>query len=148
LLTPAGAETVRAHALCGHAGAFQQEVKLVGQHFRRSNLSAPLSGQDAAVFYLGAYTGAVPDAVLRKLTVDAIFAATFVARPFQLKRALLGCLVGFSPKAKCARLIPAQSSQSDERQRGAHQQSDRPLGAGATFWSGQNLFRGGRDGDR
>jgi uncharacterized protein YbjT (DUF2867 family) len=35
-----------------------------------SALAAPLSGQDAAVYCLGAYTGAVPDAVLRKITVD------------------------------------------------------------------------------
>jgi uncharacterized protein YbjT (DUF2867 family) len=35
-----------------------------------SALAAPLSGQDAAVYCLGAYTGAVSDAVLRKITVD------------------------------------------------------------------------------
>jgi uncharacterized protein YbjT (DUF2867 family) len=35
-----------------------------------SALAAPLSGQDAAVYCLGAYTGAVPDAALRKITVD------------------------------------------------------------------------------
>ena len=35
-----------------------------------SALAEPLSGQDAAVYCLGAYTGAVPDAVLRKITVD------------------------------------------------------------------------------
>jgi uncharacterized protein YbjT (DUF2867 family) len=35
-----------------------------------SALAAPLSGQDAAVYCLGAYTGAVPDAVLRQITVD------------------------------------------------------------------------------
>ena len=35
-----------------------------------SPLAAALSGQDAAVFCLGAYTGAVPDAELRKITVD------------------------------------------------------------------------------
>ena len=35
-----------------------------------SALSEPLSGQDAAVFCLGAYTGAVPDAELRTITVD------------------------------------------------------------------------------
>jgi uncharacterized protein YbjT (DUF2867 family) len=35
-----------------------------------SALAEPLAGQDAAVFCLGAYTGAVPDAVLRKITVD------------------------------------------------------------------------------
>ena len=33
-------------------------------------LTDALSGQDAAVFCLGAYTGAVPDAGLRKITVD------------------------------------------------------------------------------
>ena len=33
-------------------------------------LTEALSGQDAAVFCLGAYTGAVPDAELRKITVD------------------------------------------------------------------------------
>src|ERR1700724_1397474 len=33
-------------------------------------LAEPLSGQDAAVYCIGAYTGAVPDAVLRKITVD------------------------------------------------------------------------------
>ena len=35
-----------------------------------SALAPVLSGQDAAVFCLGAYTGAVPDAELRKTTVD------------------------------------------------------------------------------
>ena len=35
-----------------------------------SALTEALSGQDAAVFCLGAYTGAVPDAEFRKITVD------------------------------------------------------------------------------
>jgi uncharacterized protein YbjT (DUF2867 family) len=35
-----------------------------------SALAEPLSGQDAAVFCLGAYTGTVPDAELRSITVD------------------------------------------------------------------------------
>jgi uncharacterized protein YbjT (DUF2867 family) len=35
-----------------------------------SSLSQVLSGQDAAVFCLGAYTGAVSDAELRRVTVD------------------------------------------------------------------------------
>ncbi len=35
-----------------------------------SSLSHELSGQDAAVFCLGAYTGAVSDADLRRITVD------------------------------------------------------------------------------
>ena len=35
-----------------------------------SALAGPLSGQDAAVFCLGTYTGAVPDAELRRVTVD------------------------------------------------------------------------------
>lgn len=35
-----------------------------------STLSQALSGQDAAVFCLGTYTGSVPDAELRKITVD------------------------------------------------------------------------------
>ncbi len=35
-----------------------------------SVLAEPLSGQDASVYCIGAYTGAVPDAVLRKITVD------------------------------------------------------------------------------
>jgi hypothetical protein len=35
-----------------------------------SPLAAPLSGQDAAVFCLGTYTGSVPDAQLRTITVD------------------------------------------------------------------------------
>ena len=35
-----------------------------------SALAAPLSGQDAAIFCLGTYTGAVSDAELRKTTVD------------------------------------------------------------------------------
>jgi uncharacterized protein YbjT (DUF2867 family) len=35
-----------------------------------SALAEPLSGQDAAVYCIGAYTGAVPDAVLREITVD------------------------------------------------------------------------------
>src|ERR1700739_20145 len=35
-----------------------------------SALAEALSGQDAAVFSLGAYTGAVPDAELRTITVD------------------------------------------------------------------------------
>jgi uncharacterized protein YbjT (DUF2867 family) len=35
-----------------------------------SALAGALSGQDAAVFCLGTYTGAVPDAELRRITVD------------------------------------------------------------------------------
>jgi len=35
-----------------------------------SSLAGTLSGQDAAVFCLGTYTGAVPDAELRRITVD------------------------------------------------------------------------------
>jgi uncharacterized protein YbjT (DUF2867 family) len=35
-----------------------------------SALAQPLSGQDAAVFCLGVYTGAVPNAEFRKITVD------------------------------------------------------------------------------
>ena len=35
-----------------------------------SALAAALSGQDGTVFCLGAYTGAVPDAELRRITVD------------------------------------------------------------------------------
>jgi uncharacterized protein YbjT (DUF2867 family) len=35
-----------------------------------SALAGALAGQDAAVFCLGAYTGAVPDAELRRITVD------------------------------------------------------------------------------
>src|SRR5258708_22925598 len=35
-----------------------------------SGLAGALSGQDAAVFCLGTYTGAVPDAELRRITVD------------------------------------------------------------------------------
>jgi uncharacterized protein YbjT (DUF2867 family) len=35
-----------------------------------SALAASLLGQDAAIFCLGAYTGAVPDAELRRITVD------------------------------------------------------------------------------
>jgi uncharacterized protein YbjT (DUF2867 family) len=35
-----------------------------------SALAGVLSGQDAAVFCLGTYTGAVPDAELRRITVD------------------------------------------------------------------------------
>jgi len=35
-----------------------------------SALAQPLKGQDAAIFCLGVYTGAVPDAEFRKITVD------------------------------------------------------------------------------
>jgi uncharacterized protein YbjT (DUF2867 family) len=35
-----------------------------------STLARPLSGQDAAIFCLGVYTGAVPDTEFRKITVD------------------------------------------------------------------------------
>jgi uncharacterized protein YbjT (DUF2867 family) len=35
-----------------------------------SALAAPLMGQDAAVFCLGTYTGSVPDAQLRAITID------------------------------------------------------------------------------
>jgi uncharacterized protein YbjT (DUF2867 family) len=45
-----------------------------------SALAEALSGQDAAVFCLGAYTGAVPDAELRKITVDYTVAFARVLR--------------------------------------------------------------------
>src|ERR1700676_5143677 len=35
-----------------------------------SALAEALSGQDAAIFCVGTYTGSVPDAALRKITVD------------------------------------------------------------------------------
>jgi len=47
-----------------------------------SALKEPLSGQDAAIFCLGAYTGAVPDAELRKVTVD---------HAIEFARAVHGC---------------------------------------------------------
>jgi uncharacterized protein YbjT (DUF2867 family) len=46
-----------------------------------SALAEALSGQDAAVFCLGAYTGAVPDAEFRRITVDY---------PVEFARVLLG----------------------------------------------------------
>jgi uncharacterized protein YbjT (DUF2867 family) len=46
-----------------------------------SALAEALSGQDSAVFCLGAYTGAVPDAELRAITVDY---------PIEFARVLLG----------------------------------------------------------
>jgi uncharacterized protein YbjT (DUF2867 family) len=45
-----------------------------------SALAEPLSGQDAAVYCLGAYTGVVPDAVLRQITVDYTVEFTGVLR--------------------------------------------------------------------
>ena len=45
-----------------------------------SGLADALSGQDAALFCLGAYTGAVPDAELRRITVDYAVAFARVLR--------------------------------------------------------------------
>ena len=45
-----------------------------------SALADALSGQDAAVFCLGAYTGAVPDTELRKVTVDYVIEFARVLR--------------------------------------------------------------------
>jgi uncharacterized protein YbjT (DUF2867 family) len=45
-----------------------------------SALADALSGQDAAVFCLGTYTGAVPDIELRKVTVDYTIAFARVLR--------------------------------------------------------------------
>jgi uncharacterized protein YbjT (DUF2867 family) len=46
-------------------------IEILHQDFTDCSTLAPaLSGQDAAVFCLGTYTGAVPDAELRKVTVD------------------------------------------------------------------------------
>ena len=45
-----------------------------------SPLAEDLSGQDAAVFCLGVYTGAVPDAELRTITVDFAFEFARVLR--------------------------------------------------------------------
>ena len=45
-----------------------------------SALTDTLSGQDAALFCLGVYTGSVPDAELRKVTVDAAVAFARVLR--------------------------------------------------------------------
>jgi len=45
-----------------------------------SSLSQALSGQDAAVFCLGAYTGAVSDVELRRITVDYTIEFTRVLR--------------------------------------------------------------------
>ena len=53
-------------------GISQPELKeVVHKDFADcSALAQPLLGQDAVVFCLGAYTGSVPDAELRKITVD------------------------------------------------------------------------------
>jgi uncharacterized protein YbjT (DUF2867 family) len=53
----------------GISHAKLQEV-LHGDFADCSSLSQALSGQEAAVFCLGAYTGAVSDAELRRVTVD------------------------------------------------------------------------------
>src|SRR5437660_9693428 len=45
-----------------------------------SALATPLSDQDAAIFCLGVYTGAVPDAEFRKITVDYTIEFTRVLR--------------------------------------------------------------------
>jgi uncharacterized protein YbjT (DUF2867 family) len=45
-----------------------------------SGLAVALAGQDAAVFCLGTYTGAVPDAELRRVTVDYAVAFARVLR--------------------------------------------------------------------
>jgi uncharacterized protein YbjT (DUF2867 family) len=46
-------------------------VEVLHQDFADcSSLAEALSGQDAAIFCLGAYTGAVPDAEFRRITVD------------------------------------------------------------------------------
>ena len=46
-------------------------IEILHQDFADcSALASALSGQDAAVFCLGVYTGAVPDAELRRITVD------------------------------------------------------------------------------
>ena len=54
-----------------------------------SALAEPLSGQDAAVYCIGAYTGAVPDAVLRKITVDYTIEFARVLRAQQPRRGVL-----------------------------------------------------------
>jgi len=53
-------------------GLTHQELReVLHQNFADSSaLAGALSGQDAAVFCLGAYTGAVSDADLRRITVD------------------------------------------------------------------------------
>jgi uncharacterized protein YbjT (DUF2867 family) len=57
-------------------------VEVLHQDFADcSPLAEALSGQDAAVFCMGAYTGAVPDAEFRKITVDY---------PIEFSRVLLG----------------------------------------------------------
>jgi uncharacterized protein YbjT (DUF2867 family) len=46
-------------------------IEVLHQDFAScSALAEALSGQDAAVYCIGAYTGAVPDAELRRITVD------------------------------------------------------------------------------
>src|SRR5579871_6749599 len=45
-----------------------------------SALAQPLTGQDAAVFCLGVYTGAVPDPEFRKITVDYTIEFTRILR--------------------------------------------------------------------
>ena len=69
------------HPAVGHATAIgRRKVGISHQKLKEflhrdfadcSALAEPLSRQDAAVFCLGAYTGSVPDAELRKITVDS-----------------------------------------------------------------------------
>src|SRR5580658_7249196 len=54
-----------------------------------SALAAPLSGQDAAVFCLGTYSGSVPDAELRKVTVDYTIEFARVSAREQSRRSVL-----------------------------------------------------------
>lgn len=49
-------------------------------------LADVLSGQDAAIFCLGVYTGAVPDAEFRKITVDTRSSSREFSAPAAPKR--------------------------------------------------------------
>ena len=60
-----------------------------------SSLAETLSGQDAAVFCLGAYTGAVSDAELRKITADYTIEFARV-------------LHSSSPAGECPSCVPAE----------------------------------------
>jgi len=56
-----------------------------------AHIAPSLAGQDAALFCLGAYTGAVPDAEFRKITVD--YVVGFARTLFEMSPAATFCLL-------------------------------------------------------
>src|ERR1700747_580092 len=81
-----------------------------------SALAQPLTGQDAAIFCLGVYTGAVPDSEFRKITVDYTIEFARILRA-NSPAAAFSFLSGMGPTKQDAAGFPSHAIKERPRRR-------------------------------